>query len=147
MPAEINKEFAATILIEAAYTNDRATCEKYDISERTLRRYRQAIAKDEVLAAFVRTKKIAIDNLWAEELRFTLNKGIRVLSECFESVSADPQFKKNPVVIQSIADAIRQCADVELTGKLIDARTAPPDRPQDSIPGQGDSETAKPLVN
>jgi Homeodomain-like domain len=36
----VNKELAATALLEAVYTTDRQACERYGISERTLRRWR-----------------------------------------------------------------------------------------------------------
>lgn len=135
----IDREFAAQVLIEAVYTTDERACQKYGISERTLRRYRAAMAKDSELSAFVRIKKQALDKAWADELRIALHKGIRTLSDCMEAISADPAYRKNPMIVSAIAGAIKLCADIELTGRIIDARLSDRDRPEAELPGQGDS--------
>jgi hypothetical protein len=146
MRPELDKNLIATVIVEALYTTDERACKKYGISTKSLQRYRKQLATDDELSSCVHTKKAALDNAWADELKFTLSKGIRILADCFEAVGSDPVYSKNPEIIKSIAGAIMCCADVELTGKMINARIAPEDRAAGEVPGQvlsGDDTTSK----
>lgn len=143
----LDKELIATVFVEAIYTSDEQACKKYGISRRTLQRWRQEQANDPIVAQYVATKKKAFDNAWANELKVTLYKGVSLLADCFDAVRSDPMYKKNPEIIHKVAGAIILCADVELTGKMIDARIRAEDNPQDSLPRQDDSAEAKPVIN
>jgi hypothetical protein len=123
---ELNRELAATALLDAAYTTDKKTCAKYGISLRSLQRWRRQLADgDPELAGFVATKKETFDKAWADELPVALKKGLQCLSECMDSVRSDPAFLKNPAVIHSVAGAMSICAEIYFTGKVIDSRIDP----------------------
>ena len=58
----LNKEFAATVLLDAVYTTDEQSCKKYGVSVRSLQRWRRQLADgDPELAGCVATKKAALD--------------------------------------------------------------------------------------
>jgi len=119
----LNRELAASALLEAAYTTDEKACAKYGVSVRSLQRWRQQLAEgDPELAGFVATKKAAFDKAWAEELPAALRKGLQCLADCMDSVRNDPESLKSPTVIHAVAGAMSICAEIYLTGKVIDAR-------------------------
>ncbi len=121
MPAELDKDFAATVLLEAVYTTDECAAKKYGVSIRFLQRWRKQLASDEVLAGFVATKKKALDAAWAEEMPIALVKGLRFIGDACQVAD-----KRNPAVIESVSKVIRIIADALYTGRMIDARINPP---------------------
>lgn len=140
MPNPINKELAATVLIEAAYTTDEKACEKFGVSIRSLQRWRKALTTDAALAGFVATKKKAFDDAWADQMPKALRKCLEFIERACEQ--ADP---RNPAVIESINGAIKIIADAQATGKFIDARIGTPNREAGELPRQSDPPSA--LIN
>lgn len=123
MPPSLNRELAGTVLVSAAFTTDDQACEQYGVSLRSLQRWRRQLADgDPELAGIVSTKKAAFDKAWADDLPAALKRGISCLAECFETVKADPESHKNPAIIRAIAGAMSAVADIEITGRVIDAR-------------------------
>jgi hypothetical protein len=113
-------------LLDAAYTTDEKACAKYGISIRSLQRWRRQLADgDPELAGSVATKKAAFDAAWADELPAALRKGIQCLSECMDSLRADPKTFTNPAMIHAVAGAMTICAEIYFTGKVIDSRIDP----------------------
>jgi hypothetical protein len=121
-----NKRIMATILLEAAYTSDTRACERYGISDRTLRNYRRRLAEggDAELAAFFRDGKAALDRQWAEALPGALRQGIDCIGECARAVASDEYRRKDPLTISAVARAVKICAEVFYAGRVIDARLA-----------------------
>ena len=142
----LSKDLMATVLLEAVYSSDDIACAKYGISVRSLRRYRRRLVDDPDLAEIVRSKKLLIDKAWAERLPSVLDRGIRLISECADAIAADKLMCKNPEVIHAISGAIKICADVLYTGKLIDARIADANRPETSIPRSSIANSASETV-
>jgi hypothetical protein len=117
MSAKVNKELQAAVLVEAVFA-----CAKYGVSERSLRRWRRALAdgSDEGLAACVRTKKAAFDSRWADECAPALAAGIAFLKDAARSAGALQ--KINPAFIAAIAGAVKIIAETKLTGEIIGSR-------------------------
>jgi hypothetical protein len=123
---KLDRELAAATLLDAAYTTDEKACSKYGVSLRSLQRWRRQLADgDPELAGFVATKKAAFDAAWADELPVALKKGIQCLSECMDTIRADPRSLKNPAMIHAVAGAMTICAEIYFTGKVIDSRIDP----------------------
>lgn len=133
----LNRELAATVLLEAMYTTDELACKKYDVDERTLRRWRKSLTEDLALADILRQKQEAFNKQWAEEFPLALREATQTLRDCFKEIRKDPKAMKNPELISSVAGAVKICADVSLTSKVIDARIAQHIRPQGQVFGQG----------
>jgi hypothetical protein len=117
MPKELNKELAATVILEACYTTDEKASAKHGVSIRSLQRWRRQLASDPVLAGFVATKKKALDERWAEEMPVALRKAARFIGDACEVADI-----RNPAVISAIAGAVKVLAEVIYTGRVIDAR-------------------------
>lgn len=137
---KINKELAATVLLEALYTTDEIACQRYGIDVRTLQRYRKALVEDAELVDIMRQKQEEFNKRWAEEFPVTLIEAAKTLRSCFEEIRSDPRVKKNPELIASIAGAVKICADVSLTARVIDARLTQHDRPQGQVPREESAE-------
>jgi hypothetical protein len=119
MPKELDKELAATVILEACYTTDEKAAARHGVSIRSLQRWRRRFASDPVLAGIVATKKKALDQTWAEEMPVALRKAIRFIGE-----ACDVADKRNPAVISAIAGALKVLAEALYTGRVIDARIA-----------------------
>lgn len=132
---EIDKELAATVILEAAFTTDEKACTKYGVSVRSLQRYRKALATDPILAGVFATKKAAFDKAWAGTIPIALRKGIELIGRMYDAIRDDPMMIKNPNALSAVADAIKACADVAFTGQFIDARLVSKNQPQDGLPG------------
>jgi hypothetical protein len=141
MAVVINKELAATVLLEAAYTTDEKACARYDVSVRSLQRWRRSLASDPDLAGLVHTKKEAFDKAWAESLPLAMRSAVETITAIAVNIREDPLMKKNPLALEKVAGALKTVAEVYYTGKMIDARITPPDRPQGGIFGQETDES------
>lgn len=147
MPATINRELAATVLVETLFTTDEKACEKYDVSVRTLRRWRAMLPTDPVLASFVRTKKAALDAQWADVLPAAMREAAQTIAEISVAIRTDPLMRKNPFALEKLAGALKLCADVYYTGKVIDARIAPKNRPEAGLLGSESATSESQAVN
>lgn len=132
---EIDKELAATVILEAVFTTDDKACAKYGVSRRSLVRWRKALASDPVLSGVFTSKKAAFDKAWAEALPVSLRKGIELIGKAYDAIESDPLMIKNPNVISAVADAVKICSEVFFTSQIIDARIHPENRPADGLFG------------
>ncbi len=139
MAGKFDPDFAATLLLEAVYSTDEDACKKYGASERTLQRYRVRLATDPILAGIVATKKAEFDRAWADEVAGALRQGLRTIRRICKKVEDDPQAHKNPIMLEKVAGAVKIVADVEMTGRVIDARIPKTDGQPGSVPRQGDT--------
>jgi hypothetical protein len=131
-----NRELAAAALIEAVFTNDDAASSKYGISLRTLRGYRQKLHSDAELAGLFHTKKALFDRAWADDLVKALKGAALFIAEATETARTNEKCKTDPNMIAAMAGALKLCADVHLTSKVLDARLADANRPTNGLSEQ-----------
>ena len=117
----INKELAATALLEAAYTTHEAVCQRYGLAP-FAPRWRKALGTDAELAQFVATKKAALDAARAESLPVALRNSVEFIAGACAKAKDDPNAYRNPMLISAVAGAMKLCAEVLHTGRIIDAR-------------------------
>jgi hypothetical protein len=129
-------ELAAAAIVAAMYQSDKEACEHFGISQRSLQNYRQKLATDLEFAALFAKKKAEFDNQWADELPGAIRESLLFLHEAARAAREDPAYRKNPIVIQAVAGAMKLCAEVYYTGKIIDARLAEQSRTPDQISEQ-----------
>lgn len=143
MSKSFKRELAAAILVEALYTTDKDTCEKYGISIRSLQNYRQRLATDAELALIFARRQKDSYSLWVDEVPVALFKAIKFIGQAADSVSVDANYRRNPMVIEAVAGALKLVAEVHFANKVITARlinenagTARTDRSSNEIPEQ-----------
>lgn len=146
----VDKEFAATVILEAIYLGDEKAAQRYDISIKSVERYRKLWAQgDKELVEFVRMKRQAFDREWAQSLPLALQQSVEFLGKAAAAAKEDRNVLRNPMMISAMAGAMKLLADVHYTGKIIDARIAASNRPPDEVPREipsGDAEPASPLI-
>lgn len=82
-----DRERAVRILVEAAATGDKKTCERWKITQRTLWNYRKRLHGDpELSAAFTALNREA-DRSWKMSRQKALEIGMRRLAELFENAT------------------------------------------------------------
>jgi hypothetical protein len=123
-PMNFRYDLPAAALIEALFTTDKAACEKYGISTRTLTNYRRRQAKDPHLADLFHTKKADLDARWADVLPRAMREAAQAIAEISSAIRSDAVMRKNPLSLEKLAGALKLCAEVYYTGKVIDARLA-----------------------
>lgn len=141
MSSKFRYDLAACALLEALYTTDDMACAKFGITARTLRRYRQRQAEDTKLDDLFHAKKAQLDARWADSLPNVMLEAGRAIAEIASAIRSDPVMRRNPFALEKLAGALKLCADVYYTGKVIDARIAGQNRPTGQLLGPGTAET------
>lgn len=119
----VNKSRAAKILMEAIYLGDEKACTRNGISIRTLQNYRKRLAEgDPDLVEMVGRCKKNLDREWAASLPIALGQSVEFIASAAAAAKDDKRVLCNPMMISSIAGAMKLLADVYYTGKIIDAR-------------------------
>lgn len=115
---------AAMILLDAATMGDRATVEKYDISSRTLQRYRSRLANDQELTALVAHKKAEQDKQWASEIPGAIAACIKFIANASQNLKPD-----DPEAVHAIAGAMKILSEIAMTREVIEARLSAMENP------------------
>ena len=113
----LDHDRVATILIEAAYQGDKDTAERWDISVRTIQRYRNRLDEDDELSRIVAVKKRQYETEWANELPAAIREATRFLQRAARE--SDP---KDPAAVHAVAGALKILAEVGITKAILDAR-------------------------
>ena len=116
MPQAFNYERAAAALVDAMMMGDRAAADKYDISVKSLERWRKRLSTDEVLRGFVSKYKVRQDSEWAASIPATMTAAIGFINRAANEGSV------NASMLESMAKALETLSDVALTWKVMDER-------------------------
>lgn len=117
-----NQEFAVTVLLEAIFATDQKACEKFGITDRTLRNYKKRLQTDEEFSAFFRNRKKVFDSQWAEDLNPALRSSIRTIESIAKKIEADSVVWKNPRTLEALARATEVVGEIALTVRVFDAQ-------------------------
>lgn len=115
-------EFAATLMLEAIYTTDEKACAKYNVTTRTLQKYRRRLFMDSELAKLLAEKQKTFDAAWAEELPSALREAITTIRESAKAIREEKDIRMSPDVMIALSKAVRVLGEVEFTRKVIGAR-------------------------
>lgn len=135
---KIDRESVAEILVDSYVSGRTAeqTAKKYGITDRTLRKYRRRLRDDPVLADLFRSKRAKVSEGWAEEVPGAMRASVEFLRKAAEE--GDP---RDPLMVHSVAGAMKLLSEVSATWKILDARLARTNRPDDApvgaLPGRG----------
>lgn len=123
MMARFNHERAASALVDAAYMGDKKAADRYGVTARSIRNWRERLDEDAHFSAIFREKKVLADQEWASELPSAIRSAIRFVRE-----SAKESKLGDPRATSVVADALKILAEVALTREILDARLAGQDR-------------------
>lgn len=125
MPRRDNN-LAARALADAVLTNDRTAAAKHGITDRTLRRYREALETDpELSATFRATLDALLTEGWAKELDAGIRDLIGQLRRRSETLANTPEG------YQALVDAVRALGEIAVAREVLNAAAE-----QDAAPAQ-----------
>jgi hypothetical protein len=119
MSRTFNYERAASALVDAIFSGDKAAAEKWDVSTRSIEEWRVRLKEDSELEAQFKIKKKAREKSWAGEIPHTIEEGLKFIKDATKH--ADPA---DPQAINAITSALKVLMDVDLTKQVLDARLA-----------------------
>lgn len=112
-----NYERAASVLVDAAYTNDEKAAEKWGVTRQSVYNWRQRLAEDEKLLTLFDAKKERFEAEWAQELPNAIRACIDFIKRAAQEAS-----HTKPDVIYSVAGALKIVSDIQMSKDIIDAR-------------------------
>jgi transposase-like protein len=127
---------AAAVLLAAAYTTDQMAARRFGVTVRSIRNWRNKLSTDSEFSSFFHTKKRTHDEAWAETLPIALRQSVEFIAAASREAQTQKAALLDPDVISALAGAMKLCAEVYYTGKVIDARIAEPDRKADGVFGE-----------
>jgi hypothetical protein len=116
VPNYRDNHLAARALVDALLTNDRTAAAKHGITDRTLRRYREALETDPELSALFRVMRdAALTSSWTQELD-------RSLTELMAEVRARiPKLPQSIEGFERVVDAIRALGEIAVAREVLGA--------------------------
>lgn len=117
MAQQYSDDMMARILVEAAYCGDDATCQKYGLSDRTLRRWRASLPDSPALSELVRIKKREYDKRWADEAPETIKAGMDFIKRAAQEGNS-----KNPDMVHAVAGGIKIVSEIMAVREYLDAK-------------------------
>lgn len=116
------REVIAQILAETVFNGIEATSQKYGVSERTIRRWRNHLEADAELTKLVEAKKMVFRKRWADDAGIFIQQGFQYLR-----VAATSQ-ETSPEMVHAIAGAMKIASEIVAVHEVLDARLSPEDR-------------------
>ncbi len=108
----------AAIVLHAMVKGDESALDKFEVSGRTLRRYRQQIESDPKLAEAVQRLKDKLEEDWAQSLPGAIRACLSFLAE------APEQLVPSPEAVHAVAGAMKLLTEVADRRRILDARLA-----------------------
>lgn len=113
----LNRERAAMVLVEAVFFGDQSAADRYSLTKRTVRGYRERLSTDKELSSLFQIKKDAFESGWAEEIPAAMRQGTRFIIRAAQEGDAS-----DPDMVHSIAGAMKILAEIGLTKEILDVR-------------------------
>lgn len=126
MSRRVDNDRAAAILVDAAYRGDEAAAELWGISPRTVQNYRARLADDPELALIFHEKRRGVERDWAASLPATIHAGTEFVQRAARQ--GDP---KDPNMVNAVAGAIKQIAEIWFVKQMLDLRLRADERDVD----------------
>lgn len=119
---KFDRDKAAKIVLDASLMGDRAAADKWGVSERTVRHYRQKLDSDPEFAEVCQEKKAVQDAAWADEIPSAIASCIDFLKRASQSCNVN-----DPDAVHAIAGALKILGETSMTREVISARLAQQD--------------------
>jgi hypothetical protein len=114
-----NYDFAALVIYDALILGDSFVVEKYGVNRRTVQRYRKRFKTDSILSQKVAELRKAIQEPYKPTAKDAMDAAIGFIQDAPKHL--DPSKVGD---ILAIAQAYKTIGEIELAGKIIDARLA-----------------------
>lgn len=118
--SKLDKKHVANILIDAIYLGDAKACERYGISDRTLRRYKERLASDRELSALVHNKNEEIGKHVVPDCLYAVRAASKYIIDV--SMNMDEITKRNPEMLHAVAGAMKISMEAAVTYQYIQAK-------------------------
>jgi uncharacterized NAD-dependent epimerase/dehydratase family protein len=135
--ARLHPEFVATLIVESAYFGDEPTLKKYDVSSKSLARFRKKLLNgtDEKLSQAVSKLQLQYENRWAERINKAIEHGVDTIEIIYNTITGNEEARKlaarNPQMLEALTSSVKMLASVKLADKVISAKIAAIQAPQD----------------
>lgn len=113
-------QLMAQVLLDAVYSTDKAACQRWSITDRTLRNYRKQLVTNAEFSVFFHTKRKEFEANWTQHTTPVLVKSLNFLEKVMEG--ADERQMKNPQFIEAVTETFRTVAEVQITANILDAQ-------------------------
>lgn len=107
------------VLLEAAYYGDKAAADRCQVSERSIRNWRQRLEIDPEFAAVFQAKKLRWEQDWASELPAALRAFLGFLVRASKEGN-----HRDPEMVHAIAGAFKLVADAGFAKAILDVKLA-----------------------
>ncbi|MFN0121530.1 MAG: hypothetical protein ACKV2V_13640 [Blastocatellia bacterium] len=113
---------AATVLLQADLTTDEIASEKFGVSPKTIRTWRRRLLSDTALFEKYREQQACVNSAWADRIPGALLEAMEAIRIIARRVQEDQQAWRNPEMLQNLAGAVKGLSEVEMAGKVVEAR-------------------------
>jgi hypothetical protein len=119
--AQLNYERAARILTDAAYYGDEKSAEKWEITSKTIRNYRERLKTDPQLSALFQKFRQKFEAEWKPELARSIFVTVRKIAEMVEAVdTAHPCAE----MLEALTGAVKALSEIAITTEVLNAGDA-----------------------
>lgn len=120
---------AGRILVDAVLLGEQTACDKWQISRKTLSRYRERLADDPKLSAVVQQKKRLIDDGWQREASDLLKKTLTKLGQLVDNATQEQ--------IREVVGVAKVVGDLVITQTAIGSDESESEPESDGIESSG----------
>lgn len=124
MPKKLDKARLADVIIFAAIFGDEQTLERYEISIRTLRRYRKRLDEDDELNQLVAEGVAAIKAFRGEDGQSIPNKLSTAIDSILGYMTRAAESGVTAEMLTALNESFAALSEYDLAMKLLDARVA-----------------------
>ncbi len=133
MASRLDYERVASIIVEAIYNGDADTCKRWDISQRSLQRYRKLTDTNDALSGFVALKLEAYQDDWIGDVASAIRAGADFVKRASKEADAS-----DAETIKAVGEALKVLTDAHTTARIVNERI----RQTQQIAGQDRPELA-----
>jgi glutaminase len=122
MARKFNHDRAAMVLSDALVMGDRLAAEKWQLTVRSVQKYRERLEKDEQLRIKVKELQQKQEDNWANQIPAVLTEAMCFFKAAFVDNLNNGEGTNKPETIAALTGALETLADIELTRSIVSQR-------------------------
>jgi hypothetical protein len=119
---KFSNEQISQILVEAMFTSEQNTANKYGIAVRTINRWQEKALIDLELSKLIEIKKRMYYRRWVDKAGAALDHGIEYISRAMQTQTVTPE------MLHAAAGALKIISEIITLREVLDARLSGQDR-------------------